>query len=74
MKWKIAFLVSLFINLLLVLGTAYIIFINTMTSGHCYDNLIIISEDLNNISNAIENKAYTIEEFDKELKKMNTGH
>lgn len=73
-KWKVAFFVSLAINVLLVAGTGYIVLINTLASGHNYDNLITIKEDLNNISTAIQNGAHTIDEFDKELKEANAGH
>lgn len=73
-KWKIAFWVSLCINVTLIVGGAFIIIANTITSGHNYDNLIVITEDLNNISKAISNNAHTIDEFDNELTRINAGH
>ncbi len=73
-KWKIAFWVSLSINMVLIVGGAFIITANTITSGHNYDNLITVTEDLNNISKAISRKAFTIDEFDSELTKIKAGH
>lgn len=73
-KWKLRFLISLTINLLLMVGTGYIILVNTLSSGHNYDNMLIISEDLENISVALQKGANTIEEFDRELQKTDTGH
>ncbi len=73
-KWKIAFFISLSTTLLTILGTGYIVLTNTILSGHNSDNLLIITEDIENISKAIQNKANTIDEFDKELNKANSGH
>ena len=73
-KWKVAFFISLTITILTILGTGYIVLTNTILSGHCYDKMITISEDLENISKAIQNKANTIDEFDRELEKNNSGH
>jgi hypothetical protein len=73
-NWKIAFFISLTITMLTMLGTGYIVLTNTISSGHNYDNLITITEDIENISKAIQNQANTIDEFDKELTKANCGH
>ena len=73
-KWKIAFWISLSFNIVLLVGGAFILLANTISSGHNYDNIITITEDLNNISKAISKKAYTIDQFDNELTKSNAGH
>ncbi len=73
-KWKVAFFISLTINVLVVAGGTYILLMNTLVSGHNYDNLITVTEDLDNISDAIQQGAYTIGEFDSELKKVHAGH
>ena len=73
-KWKIAFLISTITGLLVIIGVAYIVFSNTLVSGHCKDNEIIVAEDLEQVSIAISAGARTIDEFDKELEKINTGH
>ncbi|WP_347839951.1 hypothetical protein [uncultured Draconibacterium sp.] len=73
-KCKIAFWVSVCINITLIFGGAFIVVANTISSGHNYDNLIIITEDLNNISKAISNNAHTIGEFDTELSRIKAGH
>ena len=57
-----------------MIGTAYVILINTLASGHNYDNIITITQDINNISSAIQEGAHTIDEFDIGLKKVNAGH
>jgi len=73
-KWKIAFLISLTINFFLIIGGGYFLFVNTLTSGNSYDNLITITQDLNKISKAIKTGANTIDEFDAELHNSETGH
>jgi hypothetical protein len=73
-SWKIAFFVSLTIMLLTIIGAGYIVLTNTILSGHNYDNLITLAEDIEHISKAIQNKANTINEFDKELQKCDAGH
>ncbi len=73
-KWKLAFFISLSVTILTILGAGYIVLTNTLISGNCYDNLISITEDIEHISKAIKNNAKTIEQFDKELKKQNSGH
>jgi hypothetical protein len=73
-NWKIAFFISLTITMLTMLGAGYIVLTNTISSGHNYDNLITITEDIENISKAIQNQANTIDEFDSALKKANSGH
>jgi len=57
-----------------VVASAYIVLSNTVTSGHCRDNLAIIKEDISSVSLAIQNGAMTVEEFDKELSAINIGH
>jgi hypothetical protein len=73
-KWKIGFFISLTITLLTVLACGYIILTNTLSSGHNRDNLITLTEDIEHISTAIKNRANTIDEFDRELRKDNSGH
>ncbi len=73
-KWKIAFFVSLTVTLLTVITCGYIVLANTVLFGHNYDNLITLTEDIDHISKAIQNKANTIDEFDRELERDNAGH
>jgi hypothetical protein len=73
-KWKTAFFVSMTITLLTVIGCGYITVTNTLLSGHNYDNLLTLTEDLDYISKAIQHKANTIDEFDTQLEKANAGH
>ncbi|MBK9254964.1 MAG: hypothetical protein IPM42_05705 [Saprospiraceae bacterium] len=73
-KWKTAFWASFSINIIMLFGGAFILLTNTITSGNNYDNLITIAEDLDHISKAISKKAYTIDQFDNELVKINAGH
>lgn len=73
-NWRIAFLVSLALLLAVVVSSGYIVLSNTVTSGHCYDNLAIINEDISYVSSAIKDGAKTIHDFDRELKVINCGH
>jgi hypothetical protein len=73
-KWKVAFFVSMAFAILILMGTVYLLLSNTITSGHNYDNILTIAEDIDNISKAIQKKANTIHEFDKELSRIDAGH
>ncbi|WP_040397986.1 hypothetical protein [Cesiribacter andamanensis] len=73
-KWKIAFIIMLTISVVVIVMAAYFVFTNTLSSGNCKDNQIVISEDLEFTSKAISKGASTINEFDKEFQNMNAGH
>ncbi|MFN7260081.1 MAG: hypothetical protein ACK5TU_09310 [Cyclobacteriaceae bacterium] len=73
-KWKVAFFISLTITILTILGAGFIVLSNTILSGHSYDNLITITQDMEKISRAVQNGAHSIDEFDRELEKIDTGH
>jgi hypothetical protein len=73
-KWKTAFIVSFTLLLIVIVSASYIVLTNTLTSGHCKENQMIIAEDLDNISLAISEGAFTIEQFDQKLKELNVGH
>lgn len=73
-KWKVAFIVSSTLLLIVIVTASYIVFASTLTSGHCKENQMIIAEDLDNISVAISEGAKTIEQFDKSLNELKVGH
>lgn len=73
-KWKTAFIISTSITLLVIATGAYVVFANSLTSGHCKDNQLIINEDINHVIKAFSNGAETIEQIDSELTQLNVGH
>ncbi len=73
-KWKIAFFASLTITLFTIVVCSYIVLTKTLASGQNYDNLIVLTEDIEQISKAIQNRANTIEEFDREFQNGSVGH
>ena len=72
--WEKAFIVPYIITFPVTALACYIVFANTLSSGHCRDNQTIIAEDIGNSSKAIANGAKTINGFDTELNKLNIGH
>ena len=73
-KWKVAFFISMTFSILTIIGAGYIVLTNTILSGNNHDRLQTITMDIENISKAIQNNASTIDEFDIELEKNNSGH